>query len=98
MPGDLWTQDDKNKLTGKWNRGEAIKQIAHDLGKSVSGVKNMRRTLGLPARRTGDKEFQLRINVNKDVHDEMGKRAMDRRQSVSDYVRMLVIRDIGHSR
>jgi hypothetical protein len=78
-----------------WKAGATVKQIAYDTGKTVSGVKNQRKTLKLPKRRTDDKTHMLRVNVNDTLFRKIGSRAMGRQQTVSDYIRMLLIRDVG---
>jgi hypothetical protein len=95
-PYDRYTDEQKAKLRRMWLEGVVLKQIAFELGKTKGSVKKMRMVLKLPRRRTGDKRHQLRINVNEGIYRKMGLRAMQRRQSVADYVRMLVERDISY--
>lgn len=93
--GIRWTLEEKVTFANKWKRGEAIKQIAFDLGKSINAVKKQRVAMKLPPRRTGDKDHQLRINVNDKDWEAMKKRASARRQTTSDYIRHLIRIDIG---
>lgn len=93
--GIRWTPEEKTTFANKWKRGEAIKQIAFDLGKTVESIKKQRVAMKLPARRTGDKDHQLRVNVNGADWKAMKTRSMARRQTTSDYIRHLIRIDIG---
>lgn len=87
---DIWSDE------SMWARDRPIKQIAFDLDKSVSGVKNMRRTLGLPTRKNMDGQYKTKrvgVLVSPGELEGLRRRAFESGRSPNLYIRMLLKRD-----
>lgn len=82
-------------LANQWKRGVTVKHIAFELDRSIGEVKMRRLRLGLPTRKAGDKNRGLRLNVSDRLYNAIVRRALDRQQPVADYLRSLILRDIG---
>lgn len=91
-----WTEDEERLFRRLWLRGAVTKEIAHDLGKSGAAIRRKRAQMGLPTRNKGNKTHSLRTAVSKVMYQGISRRAFQRRQTVSDYLRMLISRDLGH--
>ena len=94
---ERWTAQEIKTLRDGWHRGVNIKQLSHDCDRTIYAIKKKRAELKLPPRRKGNRKRQLKVSVSEDDYREMGKRAMERRQSISDYIRYLILRDIGRA-
>jgi predicted phage gp36 major capsid-like protein len=93
---DVWTDEQKEKLKSMWARDRPIKQIAFDLDKSVSGVKNMRRTLKLPTRKNMGGQYKTNrvgVLVSPDELEKLRRRAFESGRTPNLYIRMLLKRD-----
>lgn len=93
---DIWSEEQKDKLRSMWGLDRPIKQIAFDLDKSVSGVKNMRRTLGLPTRKNMNGEYKtkrLGVLLSPAELEGVRRRAFEHRRTPNLYMRMLLKRD-----
>lgn len=93
---DVWTDEQKARFRSMWARDTQIKQIAFELGKSVSGVKNMRRTLKLPTRKNMGGQYKTNrvgVLVSPDELEKLRRRAFESGRTPNLYIRMLLKRD-----
>lgn len=94
MMGTRWTQAEKDALTRSWTEGKTVSEIADTLGKSNTAVKNQRRSLGLPARRTGDLTEKVRIGLHPDEHALLRAKAKRENQTIPGRIRHLIREDL----
>lgn len=94
-PRVIWTPHDEARLAGMWRAGMCIKHIAWDLGRTRAAIKTKRDQMGLPPRRTFDKTAFIRLFMSPDLKKQVQRRASERRQAYSDYIRALIARDLG---
>lgn len=90
-----WEPWQDEKLTRDWKRNVAIKVLQEDLGKAASTIKERRRKLGLQPRRFIKARRKVSFNVDAATYRAIGKRAVERGQTISNYLRALVQRDLG---
>jgi hypothetical protein len=101
MPSDKpWTDDDKAMFRRLWSQGSNLKVIAHELDRSYASVKGYRKVMGLPPRRKpgveGEKRnVEHRVYLSRKVSSRLGSRSMQAGRSISDYIRSLIMRDLG---
>lgn len=88
-----WTKAQDDRLSMEWRRGTGIKLISQEVGHSPSAVKSRRVHLGLPPRQVG-RSTEVTVRLEPDLHRKAGMRAMARGQSLSSYMRSLVLRDV----
>jgi hypothetical protein len=92
-----WEEHEDYKLIKDWRTCVAIEVIADELGRSTSDVKRRRKFLCLPVRRYLVRRTSIKVNVDETMGRGVGRRARERGQSVSEYIRYLIKRDLGHA-
>lgn len=90
----FWTDSEKAHFRRLWASGKAVNEIAELLDKHPSAVKNMRRRLGLPARRTGDLDTKIKVGINRDEHTLLRRKAIRAGQTIPGRIRHLIREDL----
>jgi len=95
IPRRAWQPYEDTKLTRDWYRNIKTEIIAEELGRSISDVKRRRMKLGLPPRRYLKLRRKITTHVDVDLFHQFGRRCVERGQSISSYLRSLIVRDLG---
>ena len=95
MKNAPWTPEEKAKLRRLWSEKRTVSAIASALCKSESAVKNQRRFLGLPPRRTGNLAVKVKVGIDKDTFTVLRHKAISNSQSVPARLRELIQTDIN---
>lgn len=90
-----WSLHEDAALTAMWNRGASIKRIALEVGRTEGAVKKRRIAIGLPTRKSGALTKNVKVNVDDATYRKIGALAMARGMHVTEYVRNLILREIG---
>jgi len=101
---DAWPDREHALLAHMWREGKSCKVIANELfdrfGRECTPaiVKKHALKLGLPPLRQNRnlKKGALRVNVGPKIYEAVNRRAFAKRETVSMYVRKLILRDLGH--
>jgi hypothetical protein len=102
MAGKPWTEEEKRILRQEWLRGTVSKLITDKLpGRTEKAIRKFAIDgMGLPKRRVRSKEDnrhnRFTVYVDSVTKRAVGRRAFERGQPESDYLRMLIKRDLGH--
>ncbi len=95
-----WTDEMDAALKREWLAGSSIKAIANHLGVGQRAVKRRRAALDLPRRRPAPgseptKRHEVRVYLGDDLYRAMVRRCAQRGATHSQYLRSLVMRDVG---
>jgi hypothetical protein len=94
-----YSEADEVLITRLWKAGASIKFIALELQKPDRAIMNKVRAMKLPKRRTTapDKSHKMEVKTYLDptAFRKVGIRAMAGHMSLAEYVRQLVLRDLG---
>jgi hypothetical protein len=96
VPSREWLEHEDLKLRRDWMRGVKSAVIADDLGRTKSDVIRRRIALGLPVRRHKAAGQHLSCTVEEAMLQAVRRRARERSQTVSEYLRSLIRRDLGN--
>lgn len=89
-----WSREDDTKLREMWAAGHTVPMIASALSRNTSTVKARRKSLDLPARRTGDLTEKVRVGFHPDTMDLFRKKSLREGQTVNGRIRSLVEQDL----
>jgi transposase-like protein len=89
-----WTDEEKAQMTKLWGERKTVSEIAQDLGKSESAVKNQRRALKLEPRRTGSLKVKVRVGIHEDEYALLRKKALRVGQTIPGRIRTLIQQDL----
>lgn len=92
--GNRWTPAEKDSLRLSWANGETVSEIAKSLDKSETAVKNQRKSLGLPPRRTGDLSEKVKVGLHPDEYALLRSKAKRENQTIPGRVRHLIREDL----
>jgi len=90
-----WSSHEDAMLTAMWNRGTSIKRIALEIGRTEGAVKKRRAAIGLPTRKSGALTKNIKVNVDETTYRKVGALAVSRGMHVTEYVRNLILREVG---
>lgn len=90
-----WSQSEDAALRRLWAQGTALKEIAHQIGRSESATERRRRTLELPRRRAWhnqapDHPRRINVLIDEETYRRLSARAHGRRCSLSVLVRLIL--------
>lgn len=95
VPKKPWEPWEDAKLRQDWYRSVSTDIIAEELKRSPSDVRRRRIKLGLEPRRFLVARTKISLQVSAEMARAVGRRARERGQTVSEYLRSLIKRDLG---
>lgn len=93
-----WTAEENRILKENWLRGVAAKVISYKLpGRSILACRSHAiHALELPLRRIkGGRGCKITLYITCEMKAAVGRRARERNQPETDYLRLLIMRDLG---
>lgn len=96
----MWSDAERATFKRLWGEGTNIKVIARELGRPPSAIKAQRKHMNLPPRRRpmvegAKRSVEVRVYLSPKVASRLGARSMQASQSMSSYIRTLIMRDLG---